>query len=647
MDWDRKSRRQWQVYVIAMLLPAASGFLRLEFLDALGTRTPYLTFYPAIILAALFGGFPAGLVSAVISGCLASYFLIEPLGKLDIADRADWLSMAIFFLSSMMICLVIESMHRARARADEAEASARLAVDREHASLIVQRERQFLRQVIDAFPSCIFVKDEQGIFHLANQAMANLLGTTVEEIVGKNERDFAIIPEGLESRLLLEDREVIRCRKVVHSGSRIPDAAGNIHSFETAKSPFLNEDGSCDKLLIVTTDITERKLAEEALRENRELLNSIVSGTTDAIFVKDTSGRYQFCNCSMQKITGKPVDELLGLDDMALFAHQDALAIMTADREVMATGAIGTFEETVTDTDGNKRIFLATKGPLYDDRGNISGTFGISRDISEQKQAEEEIRMLNNELDKRVAERTAQLEVAIREQEAFSYSVSHDLRSPLRHINSYAAILSEECAADISPKGRDYLERICRASSKMGKLIDDLLKLARMSRSPLAEENVDLSRLATISSLMLKQTDKTRKVDFSISDQMQVLGDKTLLRLVVENLLDNAWKYTSQEKTACIEFGSDVIDGQEVFFVSDNGTGFDMAYKDKLFGAFQRLHGAEYEGNGIGLATVKRAIERHGGTIWGEGEVGSGATFYFTLGKEAVSLPRQLRQHGA
>jgi len=161
------------------------------------------------------------------------------------------------------------------------------------------------------------------------------------------------------------------------------------------------------------------------------------------------------------------------------------------------------------------------------------------------------------------------------------------------------------------------------------------------------EERVDLSRLATISSLMLRQTDKARKVDFSIAAEMEVLGDKTLLRLVVENLLNNAWKYTAQEKTACIEFGTDVMDGQEVFFVSDNGTGFDMAYQDKLFGAFQRLHGAEYEGNGIGLATVKRAIERHGGTIWAEGEVGSGATFYFTLGKETISLPRQLRQLSA
>jgi len=228
--------------------------------------------------------------------------------------------------------------------------------------------------------------------------------------------------------------------------------------------------------------------------------------------------------------------------------------------------------------------------------------------------------------------------------ESFSYSVSHDLRSPLRHINSYAAILMEELGPGVSAEGKDSLERICKASNKMGRLIDDLLELARTSRLPLSEEQIDLSRLATICGLMLKQTEKSRRVEFLIADGLQVLGDKTLLRLVVENLLDNAWKYTVGESVARIEVGSEVRDGRQVFFVSDNGTGFDMAYREKLFSPFQRLHGAEFEGNGIGLATVKRAVERHGGTIWAEGEVGNGATFYFTLGRDEVGVHRPLRQ---
>jgi PAS domain S-box-containing protein len=536
-------------------------------------------------------------------------------------------------------------MHRARERADAARAA--LVAEQQHAAAILQTERNFLRQVIDAFPSIVFVKDAQGNLCLVNEALATFYGSAVPEMEGKRIQDFgAILPE-LETRFAAEDHEVIDLRKPLRSKVDLPGVDGTLHSFETEKSPLFNEDGSCDKLLVVTCDVTERSLAEEALRENRELLNSIISGTPDAVYVKDTLGKYLLFNKAAQELAGKRIDEALGRDDTEVFSAQNAEKMMTGDRAVQAGRGVQIFEHEISDAQGRSRIFHTTKCPLYDHQGSLTGIFGISRDITEQKQAEAEIRQLNEALDKRVCERTVQLEAVIREQEAFSYSVSHDLRSPLRHINSYAAILMEELGTEISPEGRANLERICKASSKMGKLIDNLLELARSSRVPLTEEEVDLSRLATISSLLLQRTDKSRRVEFTIADGMKGLGDKTLLKLVVDNLLDNAWKYTVQEKVARIEVGRELMDGQEVYYVSDNGTGFDMAYSHKLFEAFQRLHGAEFEGNGIGLATVKRAIERHGGTIWAEGEVGSGATFYFTLGKEAASYTQQVRhQHG-
>jgi len=642
MAWDRKSKGPWLLYAVVPLLTVCAAVLRVELLSGLMLNCTYLTFYPAIMLAALLGGFPAGLLATALSGLLASYFLIEPIGSLSIEFAADRMEFAVFFLCGSVLSLFAELMHRARARAEAARAS--LAAEKERASLAIQRERNFLRQVIDTFPSSIFVKDEQGTLRLVNQAMANFFGTTVQEMEGKVVADFGALPEAMEARLAQEDREVIASAKALHCGAEIMDAEGKLRRFEADKTPLFNEDGSCDKLLVVTTDITDRKQAEDDLRENRELLNSIISGTPDAIYVKDTSGKYLLFNRAAEEITGKRAAEVLGRRDSEIFPHRDALVSVDGDQAVMSSRAIAISEDLITDAKGRRRVFHSTKGPLYDEQGTLSGTFGISRDISVQKQAEKEIRQLNDELDIRVAERTAQLEAANREQEAFSYSVSHDLRSPLRHINSYAAILAEELGSGISATSRDNLERICKASSKMGRLIDDLLELARTSRLPLREEPIDLSRLATISSLLLQQSDKARRVKFAIAEGMQVLGDKTLLRLVLDNLLDNAWKYTLQEKTAQIEFGLEVIDGQEVFFVSDNGTGFDMEYSDKLFGPFQRLHGSEYEGNGIGLATVKRAIERHGGTVWAEGEVGSGATFYFTLGKDAISIPRQARQ---
>jgi PAS domain S-box-containing protein len=647
MAWDRRFSSPWLVHIIALLLPCWAAYLRVEFLGALGMNSPYMTFYPAVMLAALLAGFPAGLLATVLSAGLTSYFWIEPLGSLLVAASADRLGMAIFLVTGAIISLITELMHRAQTRSNQAEARVRLAAEREQASAALQEERNFLRQVIDAFPSSIFVKDDLGNLRLVNEAMAEFYGTTVKEMEGKRIYDYGFLPEEIESRFSREDCGVLHSGKGMRSEAQLSDANGKLHRIETAKSPLFNKDGSSDKLLVVTTDITERKMAEEALYENRELLNSIISGTPDAIYVKDTGGKYLLMNSATLEIMGRNASEVLARDDSEIFPEQDVQGIMRGDRSVMAAQAVDIFEDTFVDARGRSRIYLSTKGPLFDKHGNLSGIFGISRDVSEQKQAEKEFRDLNDELDKRVAERTAQLEAAIKEQESFSYSVSHDLRSPLRHINSYASILVEELGDGISAEARDNLDRICRASKKMGKLIDDLLELARTSRIPLTEEAIDLSRLATISSLLLQQTDKARRVEFNIAEGLQVLGDKTLLKIVVENLLNNAWKYTLQEKVALIEVGAEIMEGEVVFFVSDNGTGFDMEYKDKLFGAFQRLHGSEFEGNGIGLATVKRAIERHGGTIWAEGEVGSGATFYFTLGKETVSYPRQLRQNMA
>ena len=259
----------------------------------------------------------------------------------------------------------------------------------------------------------------------------------------------------------------------------------------------------------------------------------------------------------------------------------------------------------------------------------------LAGDSAERKRAEEAILRLNGELDRRVAERTAQLEAAVREQEAFSYTVSHDLRTPLRHINSYSAILVEEYAGDLPDEGRAYLDRLCAASSRMGKLIDDLLMLSRVSRTEMRTEmrteTVNLSEMAAEICALMEEAEPERVVELVIAGGLKVPGDPVLLRQVMENLLGNAWKYTGKSSNARIEFGRKAFPGEEAFFVRDNGAGFDMAYGEKLFCAFQRLHGEEYEGNGIGLATVQRIVCRHGGRVWAEGKINEGATFYFTL----------------
>jgi light-regulated signal transduction histidine kinase (bacteriophytochrome) len=244
-----------------------------------------------------------------------------------------------------------------------------------------------------------------------------------------------------------------------------------------------------------------------------------------------------------------------------------------------------------------------------------------ARDITQRKAAEAAL-----------AEQTRQLETTNKELEAFSYSVSHDLRAPLRGIDGFTKALAEDYGDRLDEEGKVYLERVRASALRMSQLIDDLLKLSRISRGELRWEEVDLSAIAGEIAQSLRETAPARSVDFALQPGLRTRGDSRLLRVVLENLLSNAFKFTREKGVSRIEFGATQLNGQKTFFVRDNGAGFDMTYKDKLFGAFQRLHSPEeYEGTGIGLATVQRILHRHGGRAWGEGKEASGATFYFAL----------------
>jgi light-regulated signal transduction histidine kinase (bacteriophytochrome) len=250
------------------------------------------------------------------------------------------------------------------------------------------------------------------------------------------------------------------------------------------------------------------------------------------------------------------------------------------------------------------------------------------RDITSRKRAEHEIQELNLGLKKRVTE----LAALNQELEAFCYSVSHDLRAPLRGIDGFSQALLEDYAGQLDAQGQDHLHRIRAGAQRMGTLIDDLLNLSRITRVEMNHETVDLGRLAREIESSLRATDPARNVDFLIAADLPALADPHLMRIALENLLRNAWKFTSKREHATIELGRTQANGSSAYFVRDNGAGFDPAYADRLFGAFQRLHTAdEFPGTGVGLATVQRIIRRHGGRVWAEGATGRGATFYFTL----------------
>jgi PAS domain S-box-containing protein len=390
---------------------------------------------------------------------------------------------------------------------------------------------------------------------------------------------------------------------------------------------------------VIMRDITERKRAEEV----RERLATIVESSQDAILSKNLDGTITSWNAGAEKMYGYTEAEVVGRHISLIVPpeRQEELAEIMA--KLRGGEQIKQMETVRVRRDGSLIDISITTSPIKDDRGRIVGASTIARDITERKRAEEEVRRLNETLEQRVQGRTVELEAANRELESFSYSVSHDLRAPLRALDGFSQAILEDYADRLDNAGQDYLRRVRGAAERMGHLIDEMLKLFRVTRGELRRTAVDMSTLARLVIAELGKAEPRRAPQIEIMEGLWAEGDAPLLRVVLENLLGNAWKFTSKRQGAQIEFGGEQReDGQMVFYVRDNGAGFDMAYAGMLFGAFHRLHtDAEFEGTGIGLATVQRIVRRHGGRAWAQGEVGAGATIFFTLQASGASIGRE------
>jgi light-regulated signal transduction histidine kinase (bacteriophytochrome) len=290
------------------------------------------------------------------------------------------------------------------------------------------------------------------------------------------------------------------------------------------------------------------------------------------------------------------------------------------------------FEFSRADAEGSVLYRSISGEPIFDEHGVFTGYQGVARDITARKRDEMRMVQLNAELEARVALRTADLERANKELETFSYSVAHDLRAPLRAMTGFSAIVLEENQGKLDAASVRYLQRVKAGGEYMGELVDDLLDLARISRQEMRRQEINLGAVARKVASSLTEANPARRVDIEIKGHMRAVCDPGLIEIVMSNLIGNAWKFTAKVAEARIEVGVKRRDGKSVYFVRDNGAGFDMAYTKNLFAPFQRLHRREdFDGTGIGLSLVKRIIDKHGGTVWAEGERGKGASFYFTL----------------
>lgn len=476
----------------------------------------------------------------------------------------------------------------------------------------------------------IFALDTDGCVVSWNAGAQRIKGYQAEEIIGKHFSLFYTTEDLKDGKPQRELDLAVATGQYAEEGLRVRKGGAQFWA-SVLITALKDKRGHLRGFAKVTCDITARKRVEDELRYAEERFRLMVSSVRDyGIFMLDTAGRITSWNAGAERIKGYRAEEIIGEHFSRFYTDEDIRA-GKPEHELRVATQEGRYEEENWRVRKDQSLFWAhiVITAVRDEAGCLLGFAKVSRDLTERRVGDR----LNAELEQKVAERTIELEATNKELEAFSYSVSHDLRAPLRGIDGFSLALLEDYSDCLDAQGQDYLRRTRAATQRMARLIDDLLNLSRITRGELRRETVDLSSMARAVAEQLRKSSTQRQVEFHITEDLRAQCDPQLLRIALENLLGNAWKFTGQTAHAVVEFGVTQGDGNgPAYFVRDNGAGFDMAYSSKLFGAFQRLHDVrEFEGTGIGLATVQRVMRKHGGRVWGEGVPGGGATFYFTL----------------
>jgi PAS domain S-box-containing protein len=508
--------------------------------------------------------------------------------------------------------------------------------ERKRADEALRQKTQELESFFQVNLDLLCIADTHGYFRKLNPQWESTLGYLLSELEDHSFLDL-VHPDDLDATKAAISQLTTQ-QNVTDFINRYRCKDGSYRWIEWRSVP------QGELIFAAARDVTEHRKAEQTIRESEYWLKESQRIAGIGSYMLDILAGQWISSPELDIIFGIAPDFDRSIAGWATIIHPDHREMMVTYFTNLLTLHQNFDKEyrIVRINDGQERWVYGLGNFDYDEKGKPLRMYGTIQDITDRKRSELALQELNTALEERVRQRTAQLEISNKELEAFSYSVSHDLRAPLRHLNGYSQMLVETYGEQFDPQAHSYLERIQDATSHMGKLIDGLLNLSRLARNELVYRQVNLSALARAVFRELRQNDPQRVVEFSVRDGLFALADETLMRVVFENLLGNAWKFTSKCEQANIDFGCEdnvlTLAGrsfdrpQAVFFIRDNGTGFDMAYVSKLFGPFQRLHHAdEFPGTGIGLTTVQRIIHRHGGQVWADGKPDHGATFYFTL----------------
>jgi len=490
---------------------------------------------------------------------------------------------------------------------------------KQNEEMIRESERVY-RALFEQANDAVFRLGLDGSYLDANQKAADMLGCTREELIGMSFRDFVVAEEHSDSERRL--RALLAGEELPVYGRVFRKKSGERIGVEMNVALVRDNEGNPKFLQSIIRDVTERKRAEAAIRESEEKFRSIVEHAHDGIFIVDLEGKIIFANAQVLRLLkANSVDDILGVNAYSFVADKTLVNAKAGLEAVVRDGVAKDVELTVLRQDGTEIQVELTGSLIRDTLGNPISVLAMARDISERKRYEED---LERSFD--------QLAAMNKELEAFSFSVSHDLKAPLRHIKGFSEIIDYEYSDKLDEFGREAIKAVSNSAAKMQKIIDSLMQLSRSTNVELNRSEVDLSAMVSELFEEKRHINPDRSADIVVEPGLVAKCDANLMKVALENLVGNAWKYTGKQTQPSIEFGISKRNGHNTYFIKDNGVGFDPAKADNLFMPFQRLAtDSEFEGTGIGLSTVQRIIHKHSGLIWAEGKPGEGATFYFTL----------------